>query len=821
MKTEFGDMTIADVNLKLDELSLAGKESDQQPILEEFYNRMNAEEMLWLIRLILRQMKIGATEKTFFDIWHPDAETLFNISSNLRRVCWELYDPGTRLAGDNADITLMQCFQPQLAQFQMHDMEKLVQKMRPTETDRIFWIEDKLDGERMQLHMIEDPSVPGGKRFAFWSRKAKDYTYLYGNGFFDDNSALTRHLRDAFDSGVRNIILDGEMITWNPVLNKIVGFGTLKTAALSEQKNPFGTGERPVYRVFDILMLNDVALTSYTLRERRKALEGAIRPVTNRLEIHDKTEASTAREVEDLLRKVIDIGAEGLVLKNPRAAYRLNERNDDWMKVKPEYMTEYGEDLDCLVLGGYFGSGKRGGHHSSFMCGLRYTGPGTTSESMKFYSFFKVGGGFSASDYATIRHQTEGKWHDWDPKRPPTEYIELGGEDRQFERPDQWIRPDESFVVSVKAASTGGSPQFRANITLRFPRFKALRPDKDWKTALTIPEFFVLKQRVEKEVSEKKLVIDDARRKKRKATTRQKKALVIAGATTEEIRFADNDFSTHVFDGLSFYIMSPSDKPLKKEKAELEALVKHHGGAIYQAPTAAPNIICIADRNVVKVASMVKRGEQSIFRPVWLFDCINQARRDAALAGNESVPLALPFERDRHVFFAAEKDLDHLDSGMDAVTGQGLVAVDEWNDSYARDVTDVDELRAIFAAMSQTVEEKPDLSNFMDELQERGCGFEGLSGWMFQGCVAWFDQEEGTVRVKNEDDMDLNGDEARTTMRTRLDLSAVENLFRFAGGKVAAEIGDEAVTHVVVSSINEPHVRAREIRMQMNRYEQP
>jgi len=455
------------------------------------------------------------------------------------------------------------------------------------------------------------------------------------------------------------------------------------------------------------------------------------------------------------------------------------------------------------------------------MCGLRYTGPGTTSESMKFYSFFKVGGGFSASDYATIRHQTEGKWHDWDPKRPPTEYIELGGEDRQFERPDQWIRPDESFVVSVKAASTGGSPQFRANITLRFPRFKALRPDKDWKTALTIPEFFVLKQRVEKEVSEKKLVIDDARRKKRKATTRQKKALVIAGATTEEIRFADNDFSTHVFDGLSFYIMSPSDKPLKKEKAELEALVKHHGGAIYQAPTAAPNIICIADRNVVKVASMVKRGEQSIFRPVWLFDCINQARRDAALAGNESVPLALPFERDRHVFFAAEKDLDHLDSGMDAVTGQGLVAVDEWNDSYARDVTDVDELRAIFAAMSQTVEEKPDLSNFMDELQERGCGFEGLSGWMFQGCVAWFDQEEGTVRVKNEDDMDLNGDEARTTMRTRLDLSAVENLFRFAGGKVAAEIGDEAVTHVVVSSINEPHVRAREIRMQMNRYEQP
>lgn len=235
LQTEFGTMSIAEVNEKLDDLSLGGKESDQLPILEEFYNKMNPEEMLWLIRMILRQMKIGSTEKTFFDIWHPDAETLFNISSNLRRVCWELYDPDTRLVGDNAEVSLMQCFQPQLAQFQMHNMDKMVLKMRPTEADPVFWIEEKLDGERMQLHMVEDENHPGGKRFGFWSRKAKDYTYLYGNGFYDDNSALTRHLKEAFSEGVKNIILDGEMITWDPASDRIVPFGTLKTAALSGQ----------------------------------------------------------------------------------------------------------------------------------------------------------------------------------------------------------------------------------------------------------------------------------------------------------------------------------------------------------------------------------------------------------------------------------------------------------------------------------------------------------------------------------------------------------------------------------------------------------
>lgn len=31
-------------------------------------------------------------------------------------------------------------------------------------------------------------------------RKAKDYTYLYGSSFDDSDSALTRHLKTAFDS---------------------------------------------------------------------------------------------------------------------------------------------------------------------------------------------------------------------------------------------------------------------------------------------------------------------------------------------------------------------------------------------------------------------------------------------------------------------------------------------------------------------------------------------------------------------------------------------------------------------------------------------
>jgi DNA ligase 4 len=372
MRTSVGDMRIAEVNELLDKLSAAQKEENQLPIFEIFYKRMNAEELLWLIRIILRQMKVGATEKTFLDLWHPDGEALFNVSSSLRRVCWELTDPSIRLEGDEAGITLMQCFQPQLAQFQMHSFQKMVDNMCPTEDDTEFWIEEKLDGERMQLHLIEDNTIPGGKRFCFWSRKAKDYTYLYGSGFGDENSALTQHIKGAFDPLVRNLILDGEMITWDPESDIMVPFGTLKTAALSEQRNPYqNTGQRPLLRVFDILYLNDEPLTRYTLRDRRRALERVVKDVHRRLEIHQYESAHSAEAIEPLLRKVVAEASEGLVLKNPRSMYRLNSRNDDWMKVKPEYMTEFGESLDCVVIGGYYGSGHRGGRLSSFLCGLR------------------------------------------------------------------------------------------------------------------------------------------------------------------------------------------------------------------------------------------------------------------------------------------------------------------------------------------------------------------------------------------------------------------------------------------------------------------
>ncbi|KAG9238009.1 putative DNA ligase 4 [Amylocarpus encephaloides] len=763
MINDDGDMRIEEVNKLLDQLSMAQKEDTQLPIFEQFYHRMNAEELMWLIRIILRQMKIGASEKTILTMWHPNADALFNVSSSLRRVCWELTDPENVLDDEDTGVELMECFQPQLAGFQENSFQRTVERLGVDPDKPEFWIEEKLDGERMQLHMISDDSYPGGKRFGFWSRKAKDYTYLYGSGFEDNHSALTRHIRDAFDPRVNNIILDGEMITWDPETDKIVAFGTLKTAALSEQKNPFqGTGIRPLFRVFDCLFLNDQNITQYILKDRRKALESAVKNVYRRLEVHKYQIAEKSSDIEPALRQIVAEASEGLVLKNPQSRYQLNSRNHDWMKVKPEYMLDFGESLDCVVIGGYYGSGRRGGGLSSFMCGLRVDQNHISAGAnpIKCFSFFKVGGGFRAEDYATIRHMTEGKWIDWDRHNPPNDFIELAGGDRQFEKPDVWIKPNDSFVVEVKAASVGPSESFKTNYTLRFPRFKKLRPDKDWQSALSLSEFAILRTKIEQESEQKDFKVEG----KRKVAKRMKKSLV-AGADSK-IKTPYAGPQTKVFEGLNFHVMTDMLHPSKKTKAEIEQIIKANGGDFFAGPTAKENTICIAEKKPVKVASLLKRNNTNIVKPSWIFDAIKQAEID----GPQRPRFLVPFEP-VHMFHL-------LDDMRDSVAS----SVDDFGDSYTRDITPA-ELGKLCESMIH-----PKSSDFTADmlrlkLEERGRGFGEIPGNIFTRCIVRF----------------VPGSKEELASPERgMDFVIGKNRLLFSGGKIVENDDAENITHFVI-----------------------
>ncbi|KAI1418846.1 ATP dependent DNA ligase domain-containing protein [Xylaria sp. FL1777] len=761
-----GDMRIADINEMLDKLSTMSGEKDKLPIIEAFYERMNAEELKWLIRIILKQMRIGATERTILELWHPDAQHLYNVSSSLRRVCWELYDPSIRLTGAQTGVALMQCFQPQLAAYEMAtSFDKMIERLHASTnemagSDNGFWVEEKLDGERMQLHMLQDESIPGGKRFCFWSRKAKNYTYLYGEGLYDAaNSSLTRHLKNAFAPGVRNIILDGEMIVWDPLLKKVLKFGTLKSAALdSGVWNPYERdAPRPVFRVFDIVLLNDQPLTQYTLQDRRNALAKAVPGELHRLEVHDYATATSPDEIEPMLRKIVSDASEGLVVKNPRSMYTVGLRVSDWIKVKPDYMDGFGENVDVVIIGGYYGSGRRGGRLSSFMCGLRVTESDIKAGAHpeKCYSFIKVGGGFRAEDYAEIQHLTEGKWKDWDVKKPPSKYIQLaGGEKYQYERPDVWIRPIDSVVITVKAASAEETTSFASRLTLRFPRFKERRPDRSWDQALNYEEF-------EELVAEGKKTNEFRMEKRRqRGAKRVKKEITIAGHDAAPVVFAGP--KSKVFDGLEFCVLTDCANPTRKSKVQLETLVKENGGKLSQRANPGSEMILVAEKRVVKVASLIKASEVDIIRPKWLLDCISQ--------GSEG--FLLPYET------------GHLFHACDATQSAAKANTDEFGDSYSRDL-DIQELRQLLQDMpkKRIVGTHFHKDGFLQELVEHGHDLGPMRYHLFQGMIIYV---AGANTVPS------------------IEVCQARNRIRYGGGLLVGSLDDKAITHIIILSRNNP-----------------
>lgn len=58
-----------------------------------------------------------------------------------------------------------------------------------------FIIEEKLDGERIQLHKI-------GDSYHYFSRKAHDYTYLYGKDAIEGSGSLTPFIAETFFSDI-------------------------------------------------------------------------------------------------------------------------------------------------------------------------------------------------------------------------------------------------------------------------------------------------------------------------------------------------------------------------------------------------------------------------------------------------------------------------------------------------------------------------------------------------------------------------------------------------------------------------------------------
>lgn len=364
-RIKYDGITLKDVNDILDQLTISGEE--RRDLFLKLTAKMTAKEQKWLTRIILKCLRIGIPDGQVLKLIHPDAPAIFDVRMTLSEVVkifteqtGDAYDPQEHL-----QVKLFSPFKPMLAE--REPLEKSVQILSGP-----FYIEPKLDGERCQLHYNKQSGV-----FRYFSRQGTEYTYLYGRNGYEGSLSPKIAAEDPFAPGVDSIVLDGEMVVYDPLIDKFLPFGTLKSSA-EARYDPGRCGDEPhpCLVIFDCVYWNGQSLLNWTLNERAKLLkELLVKPVKGYLELIERSQLkNTTADISQALEEAVQDQVEGLILKDPHSRYIVAHRSSHWIKIKPEYVEGMCDDLDVVIIGAWYGRAGNikasYGKANEFLCGI-------------------------------------------------------------------------------------------------------------------------------------------------------------------------------------------------------------------------------------------------------------------------------------------------------------------------------------------------------------------------------------------------------------------------------------------------------------------
>jgi len=244
-----------------------------------------------------------------------------------------------------------------------------------------------------------------------------------------------------------------------------------------------------------------------SFRDRRELLINAFNPVEGEFAFAKYGNTNDLEEIQTLLEESVKGSCEGLMVKmldGPESYYQPSKRSQNWLKVKKDYLAGVGDSLDLVVLGAYFGRGKRTSWYGAFL--LACYNPSTQS----YESVCNIGTGFSEAILESLHKQLS----EITISRPKPFYTHPSGNKDQ---PDVWFEP--KYVWEVKTADLTLSPRYKAaadevggggkGVSLRFPRFIKERDDKKPDQATTSRAIAEMYQKQESVAKNKGPSVDD------------------------------------------------------------------------------------------------------------------------------------------------------------------------------------------------------------------------------------------------------------------------------------------------------------------------
>lgn len=211
--------------------------------------------------------------------------------------------------------------------------------------------------------------------------------------------------------------------------------------------------------VFDILYYNGKSFINEPFEKRTKLIKKIIKNQPFRIISAKQIITSDEKKAEDFYKKALKDNQEGVMMKSLSAIYHPGSRVGHMLKIKPEV-----RDLDLVITGAEYGTGKRSGWMSSFIISCKKNG--------EYLEIGKVGTGIS---------EKEGEKVTFEELTRKLKSIITKEEGRSVK-----IKP--KIIVAITYQEIQKSPNYNSGFALRFPRFTALREDKPLSEITTLDE---------------------------------------------------------------------------------------------------------------------------------------------------------------------------------------------------------------------------------------------------------------------------------------------------------------------------------------------
>ncbi|RWS25980.1 hypothetical protein B4U80_00160 [Leptotrombidium deliense] len=582
--TELSTMNIEMVNNFIDEIALGFAKNDKERIntaLKHLITNLSALENKWLVRILIKNTRLGLSDLSIINIFHPQAKEHYENGQDLKEICVQLNDPHSR---SRKQLQVFKPFAPMLA-------ERINSTHNVLNSVSQFVLETKFDGERMLLHKH-------GDQIQYFTRNGHNYSQSL-------SETLTPFIKSSFGSDIFECILDGEIIIFNEMSQKF----TTKNESNSDVKRMKLDNldvEHPSYIVFDVLLLNKNVLLEMPLLKRKELLRDNFQEVPKYFKIVEHRIINEKCEAIEALNIAVENREEGIMLKECTSTYKVNiRRKGGWYKLKPEYLFGLVDDIDLVIIGGYYGQGRRQGIISQFLLATL----ATENDTKIFYSCVRVGSGYSDNELTEILAKLEKHWMTPDVVVDSVEFAKT--------KPDLIIHPKNSLVLQIKGSEFTDSDEFSTGFTFRFPRVVRVRDDKEWLDCTTIEELHNLRAQGNGMLNTKRLQEDsddESTSKKRKTGGNKTLAPHFRVTETDIV-----DVSCDIFGKREICVINGSED-FPKSKAE--ELVKMYNGSLAANP--GENNYCVLANTVddMKSRNMIQSANYDILKLTWFIKCV-------------------------------------------------------------------------------------------------------------------------------------------------------------------------------------------------------